>query len=111
MLDWVSGQRHFPVALSPGKGPGTHCTGGYLVPTAGPELFGKLCLRRDWIPGSPSPSRVAAPNMLSRASIIYVGTYIFLTRTLLHVCFIICVRYGIQPKKSVHQVAEHFSLL
>jgi hypothetical protein len=30
----VGGQHHAPAALSPGKSPGTHCTGGQLDPRA-----------------------------------------------------------------------------
>jgi hypothetical protein len=31
----VSGQRHAPAALPPGKRPGTHCTGSWVGPRAG----------------------------------------------------------------------------
>jgi len=34
----VGGQRHAPAALPPGNGPGTHCIGGWVDPTAGLEL-------------------------------------------------------------------------
>jgi hypothetical protein len=29
---WVGGQRHALAALPPGKGPGTHCTVGWVGP-------------------------------------------------------------------------------
>jgi len=31
----VSGQQHAPAALYPRERPGTHCTGGWVGPTAG----------------------------------------------------------------------------
>ena len=34
-LDRVGGQSHSPVALPPGKRPGTHCTGGWVGPRIG----------------------------------------------------------------------------
>jgi hypothetical protein len=34
-LDGVGSQRHAPAALPPGKGPSTHCTGGWVGPRAG----------------------------------------------------------------------------
>jgi hypothetical protein len=30
----VGGQRHTPAALPPGKRPGTHCTGGFILYSA-----------------------------------------------------------------------------
>ena len=37
---WVGGQRHAPAAFSPGKGTGTHCTGGGVGPRADLGGFG-----------------------------------------------------------------------
>jgi hypothetical protein len=37
----VGGQRHAPAALPPGKTPGTHCTGGWVVHKAGLDECGK----------------------------------------------------------------------
>jgi hypothetical protein len=34
-LEGVGDQRHAPVALTPGKKPGTHCTGGWVGPMGG----------------------------------------------------------------------------
>jgi hypothetical protein len=42
-------QRHAPATLTPEKRPVIHCTGGWVVPSAGTE---NLALSRDWIPGS-----------------------------------------------------------
>ena len=36
-LDGVRGQRHAPAAVSPGKKPGIHCTGGWVRHGAGLE--------------------------------------------------------------------------
>ena len=49
------GQRHAPAALPPREGPGTHCTGGWVGPTAGLDGCGKSRLYRDLIPGPSSP--------------------------------------------------------
>jgi len=35
------GQRHAPAALSPGKGTGTYCIGGWVGPRAGLDRCGK----------------------------------------------------------------------
>jgi len=43
----VGGQRHAPVALPPGKRPGTHCIGGWVGPRAGLDGFGKYHLHRE----------------------------------------------------------------
>jgi hypothetical protein len=51
----VGGQRHAPAALPPGKRPGTHCTGGWVGPTAGLDGYGKSRPHRDSIPGPPTP--------------------------------------------------------
>ena len=40
-LDWVGGQCHAPVALPPAKSPGTQSTGGWVVPWAGLDGYGK----------------------------------------------------------------------
>jgi len=37
----MGGQRHAPAALLPGKRPGTHFTGGWMGPRAGPDECGK----------------------------------------------------------------------
>jgi len=37
----VCGQRHSPVALPPGKRPGTYCIGGWAGPSAHLDGFGK----------------------------------------------------------------------
>jgi hypothetical protein len=37
----VGGQRHAPAAFTPGKDPGTHCTGGWVGPTSGLDRCGK----------------------------------------------------------------------
>ena len=36
-LDGLGGQRDAPAALTPEKGPGTHCTGDWVGPRAGLE--------------------------------------------------------------------------
>ena len=60
----VSGQQHAPAVLYPRERPGTHCTGGWVVPRAG--LDGrKISPHRDSIPGPSSPSSVAIPPELS----------------------------------------------
>jgi len=38
----VGSQRHDPAALSTGKRPGTHCTGGWVGPRAGMDGSGEL---------------------------------------------------------------------
>jgi len=38
----VGGQRHAPAALTPGKSPGTHCTGGRVGRRAGLEGCGRI---------------------------------------------------------------------
>jgi len=40
-LDGVGSQRHAPAALLPGKGPGTHCIGGWMGPRAVLDGCGK----------------------------------------------------------------------
>ena len=53
------GQRHALAALSPWKRPGTHCTVGWVGPTAGLDGSGKPRPHRDPFPGPFSPQRVA----------------------------------------------------
>jgi hypothetical protein len=52
----VSDQHHIPVALPLGKRVGTHCTCGWVGPSAGLDGCGK-CLHRDSIHGPPSQSK------------------------------------------------------
>jgi hypothetical protein len=40
-----------PGRFTPGKTPGTHCTGGWVSPRAGLDGCGKSCPHRDSIPG------------------------------------------------------------
>ena len=35
----VGGQRHAPNVLPPGRRPGTHCTGGWVGPTASLDII------------------------------------------------------------------------
>ena len=58
--DEMFGQRHVPVALHPGVGLGTHCTGGWVVPRAGAEYLGPIGVR--------SPHRPAHRESLYRLS-------------------------------------------
>jgi hypothetical protein len=51
----VRGQRHALAALYPRERPGTHCTGGWVGPSAGLDWCGKSRLHRDSIPGPSSP--------------------------------------------------------
>ena len=55
-LDGVGGQRHTPAALAPRKGNGTHCTGGWVGPTAGLDKCGKFYLYEIRSPDRPSRS-------------------------------------------------------
>ena len=41
---WVGGKRHAPAALPLGKRPRTHCTGGWVGPTAGGGRVQKFVL-------------------------------------------------------------------
>jgi hypothetical protein len=43
----VGGQLHAPVALTPGKRPGTQCTGGWVGPRAGLDGCGKYTKRKE----------------------------------------------------------------
>jgi hypothetical protein len=54
ILRRVGGQHHAPAALPPGR-PGTHCTGGWVVPRAGLNGCGKSRPPRDSMPGPSSP--------------------------------------------------------
>ena len=54
-LDGVGSQRHAPAALLLGKGPGTHCIGGWVGPRAGLDRCGNSRPRRYSIPGPSSP--------------------------------------------------------
>jgi hypothetical protein len=62
----VGGQRHARAALSPEKRPGTHCTGGWLGPSAGWSCAENLVLTEIRSPGRPahneSLSRVRYPG-------------------------------------------------
>jgi hypothetical protein len=51
----VRGQRHALAAIYPKERPGTHCTGGWVGPSAGLERYGKSRLHRDSISGPSSP--------------------------------------------------------
>ena len=51
----VSGQRHAPAALPPGKRPGTHCTAGWVGPRVGLDGRVKPRPRRDSMSGPSSP--------------------------------------------------------
>ena len=42
VLDGVGGQSHTPTTLPPGKGPGTHCTGGLVGPRVGLDRCGTI---------------------------------------------------------------------
>jgi hypothetical protein len=50
----MGGQRHAPAALTLEK-PGTHCTGGWVGPTAGLDKCGKSRPHRDSIHGPFNP--------------------------------------------------------
>ena len=64
------GQRHAPAALYPRERPGTHCTGGWMGPRAGPDRFGKSRPHQVSIPGPSSPYPVAIPTTLPGSQII-----------------------------------------
>jgi hypothetical protein len=59
----VRGQLHSPVALPPGKRPGTHCVGGWVGPRAGLDGCENLALT-----GIRSPDRPARSESLYRLS-------------------------------------------
>jgi hypothetical protein len=65
----VGGQRQAPASLPRWKRLGTHFTESWVDPRAGLNGFEKSRLRRDSIPGPPSPKRVAIPTELSRPTI------------------------------------------
>jgi hypothetical protein len=50
----VGGQRHAPTALPAGKGPGTHCVGGWVGPKAGLVWCGKCHHQQDSLAGPSS---------------------------------------------------------
>jgi len=52
----VGGQRHFPVALPPGKSPSTRCIGGWVGPKARLDGFGKSPFYRHSILDRPARS-------------------------------------------------------
>jgi len=66
-LDKGGRQRHVPAALPLGERPGTHCTGGWVVPRAGLDRCGKSRPHRDSIPRptvrSESPYRLRYPGL------------------------------------------------
>ena len=74
----VGGQLHSPVALPPGKRPGTHCVGGWVGPRAGLDGCGKSRLHRDSIPDRPARSESLywlsyhGPRPLQREAVILV---------------------------------------
>jgi hypothetical protein len=70
----VGGQLHAPSALPPGKRHGTHCTGGWVGPSAGLDECGKSRPHRNSIPGPSSPSRYTdcAIAALRKATISFV---------------------------------------
>jgi len=55
VLDGVSGKRHTPAALPPGKSPGTHFIGGWMYPRACLDGCGKSRPHQNSIPGPSSP--------------------------------------------------------
>ena len=61
----VGGQRNAPAALPPGKRPGTHLTGGWIVTRACLDGCGKSRPNRDSILGPSIPQQVAIPTELS----------------------------------------------
>jgi hypothetical protein len=44
---WVGGKRYAPAALPLGKKPRTHCTGGWVGPTAGLDGCRNSCSHRE----------------------------------------------------------------
>jgi hypothetical protein len=58
-MGWMVNSTPRPLYLL--ETPGTHCTGGWVGPRASLDGCGKCQLRRDLIPGSSSPLRVAVP--------------------------------------------------
>jgi len=55
-----------PGRFTPGKRPDSHCTGGSVGPTAGPDGLKKARPHRDAIPGPSSPKRAAIQTKLCR---------------------------------------------
>jgi len=57
----VGGQRHAPAALPPGKGPGTHCVGGWMGHRAGLDGCGKSGL----------PTGIRSPDLPACSESLY----------------------------------------
>jgi hypothetical protein len=51
----VGGQPHGPAASTPGKEPGTHCTGGWVGPRVGLNMCGKSCTPPGFDPRAVQP--------------------------------------------------------
>jgi len=67
----VGGECHPPATLPGGKGPGTHCIGGWVGPRAGLDRCGKSRPHRhSRVTGPSSPQLVAIPTELSRPTIV-----------------------------------------
>jgi hypothetical protein len=60
----VGGQLHAPVALPPGKRPGTHCIGGWFGPRAGLTAAKNL-----------APTRILSPDRPARSEWLYRLSY------------------------------------
>jgi len=58
----VRGQRHASAALYPRERPGTHCTGGWVVPRAGLDRCGK---------SRPPPTGIRSPDRPARTQSLY----------------------------------------
>jgi hypothetical protein len=74
----LDGQRHSPVALPPGKRPGTHCIEGWVDPRAGLDWCGKSRPHRDSIPGPSSLCEFACvfgqdAYLLRKIFMVYTG--------------------------------------
>jgi hypothetical protein len=65
-IDGVSVQRHVPAALTPGKKPGTHFTGGWVGPRAGVGVCRKSHPSPGFDPRTVQQEGVAIPTELSR---------------------------------------------
>jgi hypothetical protein len=61
-----------PRPLYPRERPGTHCTGGWVGPRAGLDVFEKSLPYRDSIPGPSSPQPVTILTELSRPPYLYI---------------------------------------
>jgi hypothetical protein len=71
----VSGQRHDPAALPPGKKSGTHCTEGWVGPRAGPVGCGKYRPYRHSIPDRPAVASLYTDCAIPARLEIPVATY------------------------------------